>query len=171
MTFAERGIRLLSHSFAECVPKNELEAEPTPVNAMVFDLTPLDIHDFDQIDLVSAGGLTRIFPGHNLSIREKYSCPVPAEQIVWTSPQTLVEEMLDLGAAAKNAFCLVIENCHDKRSFESGIIGVQIDELFGLAGFGKFVPLFVYPGAVGFGGLSHPLVLRSWIWPSDVSKT
>ena len=39
-----------------------VDAEPAPVDAMVMDQAVLNIHDFDKLDLIAIGRLSRIFP-------------------------------------------------------------------------------------------------------------
>src|ERR1700732_5342976 len=92
---ARRRVSLvaLSGGLIERVSENELEAKPTPVNAVVPDLAALDVHNLNKIDLIAIRCLPRIFPSEDLPVCEEEPSSVPAEQVVGTSSEAFVEEV------------------------------------------------------------------------------
>ena len=122
---------------------------------MMCDLSVFDVHDLDEVDLISDGGLAGILPSQDPAVGQEQARSVPSQEVVGSPPQTFIEEMFDLRPPTQHALRLVVQNRRDERRLEDCIIGVKVDEPVCLARYGKFMPLFVDSSAIAFAVPCH----------------
>src|SRR5205814_5064878 len=99
-----------------------LEADPSPINPVMGDQAISDIHDFDQIHLVTLRRLARIFPGQLPSVGEEQPGAIPAAEFVSEFAKSRLKKRPDLAPSPQNPFFPIRERHQDRRRFENGVL-------------------------------------------------
>src|SRR5690606_7685602 len=114
-------------------------------NPVAADPAVLDVHHFDDVDLLAVRRLPGILPDQPAAVAEVPAVAVPAHQIVRPPPGAFAEEGADLFVAAQDAVIAVHDRGH-QRALELGVRRVQRQQALDVAGLGQRVPGLVDGG-------------------------
>lgn len=70
---------------------------------MVRDLRSRDLHDLENVDLITFRSLSWVFPNERIPVDEILPCSMPTDEIVRPPPGTFFQEVEDLAASMKYA--------------------------------------------------------------------
>ena len=89
---------------------------------MVGDQSANYLDEFDKVDLIVVGRLTRVLPDQQaVAVGQPFAGAVPAHEFIRTPPSAFGEKSAQLVMAAQHAVLLVIEDGRHKRAFEDGV--------------------------------------------------
>ena len=93
---------------------------------MVGDQSANDLDEFDKVDLIVVGRLTRVLPDQQaVAVGQPFAGAVPAQEFIRAPPSAFGEKSAQLVMAAQHAVLLVIEDGRHKRAFEDGVLAVE----------------------------------------------